>query len=130
MRLASSILGWSSRGRTALRKFRLGVAAGNSQQDLDFAVNERGLAELVFEHLHGASIDGFTFTVEETVPARRARLHIASAFGSPVIPTQIDISDELPWLPADEIDPVAMPIHRAYKVLNCELHPLIPLRSC
>lgn len=108
-------LGLVFKGGTALRKFRLG-AAGRFSTDLDFAVGEQGLAELVFERLHGASIDAFTFSVEQTVPARRALLHISSALGSPTIPARIDITHELPWLPADVIAPVVMPIHRAYTI--------------
>ena len=50
------------KGGTALRKFRLGNE-GRFSTDLDFAVEEHGLAE-------------------QTVPARRARLHIESLFGS------------------------------------------------
>lgn len=108
-------LGLVFKGGTALRKFRLG-AAGRFSTDLDFAVNEQGLAELVFERLHNASIDAFTFTVEPLVAARRARLHIVSALGSPTITARIDVAHELPWLPADVIAPVAMPIHRAYTI--------------
>ncbi len=112
-------LGLVFKGGTALRKFRLG-SAGRFSTDLDFAVAEQGLAELVFEHLHEASVEGFAFTVEQVVPARRARLHIASALGSPTIPARIDIAHELPWLPPDVISPIGLPIHRAYN---------IPLRS-
>jgi len=108
-------LGLVFKGGTALRKFRLGTA-GRFSTDLDFAVGERGLAELLFERLHDASVDGFTFTVEQLVPARRALLRIESAFGSPAIPARIDITHELPWLPPDLIDPVAMPVHRAYGI--------------
>ncbi len=108
-------LGLVFKGGTALRKFRLGMA-GRFSTDLDFAVGERGLAELLFERLHDASIDGFTFTVEELVPARRALLRIESAFGSPTIPARIDITHELPWLTPDLIDPIAMPVHRAYGI--------------
>lgn len=107
-------LGLVFKGGTALRKFRLG-SAGRFSTDLDFAVNDQDVAELVFEHLHNASIDGFSFVVEPLVPARRARLHLKSAFGSPLIPARIDISHELPWLKADLAEPVAMPIHRAYR---------------
>ena len=111
-------LGLVFKGGTALRKFRLGTA-GRFSTDLDFAVSEQGLAELVFEHLHGKSVDGFTFTVEPVVPARRARrarLLFTSALGSPTIPARIDVAYELPWLPAERIEPVAMPIHRAYAI--------------
>ncbi|TAM76688.1 hypothetical protein EPN44_05055 [bacterium] len=108
-------LGLVFKGGTALRKFRLG-SAGRFSTDLDFAVSEQGLAELVFEHLHGVSIDGFTFRVEPLVAARRARLQIESVLGSPTIPARIDIAYELPWIPAETIDPVVMPIHRAYSI--------------
>jgi len=108
-------LGLVFKGGTALRKFRLG-SAGRFSTDLDFAVNEQGLAELVFERLNEASIDGFEFTVEQIVPARRARLHIASPLGSPTIPARIDVSHELPWIPAELVAPIALPIHKAYSV--------------
>jgi predicted nucleotidyltransferase component of viral defense system len=101
------------KGGTALRKFRLG-SAGRFSTDLDFAVSEQGLAELVLERLDGASIDGFTFRVEPLVEARRALLHIESNLGSPRIPARIDIAQELPWIPAETIAPIPMPIHRAY----------------
>jgi predicted nucleotidyltransferase component of viral defense system len=108
-------LGLVFKGGTALRKFRLG-SAGRFSTDLDLAVEERGLAELVFERLDNASIDGFTFTVEQLVPARRARLHIKSALGSPAIPARVDIAHELPWLRAELAEPITMPIHRAYHI--------------
>ena len=108
-------LGLVFKGGTALRKFRLGTV-GRFSTDLDFAVGEQGLAELVFEHLHEASVDGFTFTVEPIVAARRARLHITSTLGSPRIPARIDVSYELPWMPAEIISPVSLPIHRAYSI--------------
>jgi predicted nucleotidyltransferase component of viral defense system len=73
-------LGLVFKGGTALRKFRLGNE-GRFSTDLDFAVDEPGLAELVFEHLDGVAIDGFSLRVEQTVAARRALLHIDSRFG-------------------------------------------------
>ncbi len=98
---------------TALRKFRLGNE-GRFSTDLDFAVGDRGLAELVFENLDGAAIDGFTFRVEQTVAARRALLHIESPFGSLTIPARVDVTHELPWLAPERLARVPMPIHRAY----------------
>lgn len=106
-------LGLVFKGGTALRKFRLGTE-GRFSTDLDFAVEEHGLAELVFEHLDGVAVDGFTFRIEQTVTARRARLHIESPFGSPTIPARIDVTHELPWLPPERRRPVPLPIHRGY----------------
>ena len=106
-------LGLVFKGGTALRKFRLGNE-GRFSTDLDFAVAEAGLAELIFEHLDGASVEGFNFRIEQTVPARRARLHIDSPFGAPAIPARIDVAQELPWLPPARLLPVPLPIHRAY----------------
>jgi predicted nucleotidyltransferase component of viral defense system len=108
-------LGLVFKGGTALRKFRLGNE-GRFSTDLDFAVEEAGLAELVFEHLDGASVYGFTFRVEQNVRARRARLHIDSPFGSPAIQARIDVTHELPWLAAERLRPIPLPIHRAYDV--------------
>ncbi len=106
-------LGLVFKGGTALRKFRLGNE-GRFSTDLDFAVAEAGLAELVFEHLDGATLGGFTFRVEQNVPKRRARMHIESALGAPTIQARIDIAHELPWLEPERLQPVPLPIHRAY----------------
>ncbi len=120
-------LGLVFKGGTALRKFRLG-SAGRFSTDLDFAVSEQGLAGLVLEHLHGASIDGFTFSVEPLVPARRALLRIESPLGSPAIPARIDIAHELPWIPAETIAPMTMPIHRAYS-MSLRATPVITIEE-
>jgi predicted nucleotidyltransferase component of viral defense system len=77
-------LGLVFKGGTALRKFRLGTR-GRFSTDLDLAVNEAGLADLVFETLNGARHGDFEFTVDQTVPGRRARLDITSSLGSPTI---------------------------------------------
>ena len=69
------------KGGTALRKFRLGNE-GRFSTDLDFAVDEPGLAELVMERLDGAAIEGFSFRVKQLVPGRRALLHIDSPCAS------------------------------------------------
>jgi len=108
-------LGLVFKGGTALRKFRLGIA-GRFSTDLDFAVPESSLAELVIEQLDGASVGGFDFAVDVLVPTRRARLHIRSQFGSPVIPARIDISHEPPWLKPEYLEPLAMPVHRFYGI--------------
>jgi len=112
-------LGLVFKGGTALRKFRLGNE-GRFSTDLDFAVQEHGLAELVFEHLDGAVVAGISFRVEQTVTARRARLHIESPFGAPMIPARIDVTHELPWLPPERRRPVPLPIHRAYDFAPAE----------
>jgi predicted nucleotidyltransferase component of viral defense system len=106
-------LGLVFKGGTALRKFRLGIE-GRFSTDLDFAVGEPGLAELVFENLDGAAIDGFTFRVRQTVAGRRALLHIESPFGSPTIPARVDVTHELPWLAPEWLAHTPLPIHRAY----------------
>ena len=97
-------LGLVFKGGTALRKSRLG-SEGRFSTDLDFAVEDEGLAELLFEHLDGVTIDGFTFRIEQTVPMRRARLHIEWAFGSPAIQARVDITHELPWLAPQRLRP-------------------------
>lgn len=120
-------LGLVFKGGTALRKFRLGNE-GRFSTDLDFAVAEHGLADLVFEHLDGAAVDGFIFRVEQTVPARRALLHIESPFGSPTIPGRIDVTHELPWLSPERRPPVPLPIHRAYDFTLAET-PVIAIEE-
>ncbi len=120
-------LGLVFKGGTALRKFRLG-SEGRFSTDLDFAVEDEGLAELVFEHLDGVTIDGFTFRIEQTVPMRRARLHIDSAFGSPAIQARVDITHELPWLAPQRLRPVPLPIHRAYDFTLAET-PVIAIEE-
>lgn len=120
-------LGLVFKGGTALRKFRLGNE-GRFSTDLDFAVEEEGLAELIFEHLDSTTIEGFSFRVEQTVPARRARLHIDSPFGAPAIPARIDVTYELPWLPPERLRPVPLPIHRSYGFTMAET-PVISIEE-
>lgn len=101
------------KGGTALRKFRAG-SSGRFSTDLDFAVAESGMAELVLETLHNAELDEFRFTVEILVAQRRAVLHMQTPFGVPVPPARIDIAHRLPWLAPDLLSPIASPIHRRY----------------
>jgi predicted nucleotidyltransferase component of viral defense system len=120
-------LGLVFKGGTALRKFRLGNE-GRFSTDLDFAVEEEGLAELIFEHLDGTTVDGFGFRVEQTVPGRRARLHIDSPFGAPAIPARIDVTYELPWLLPERLRPVPLPIHCSYGFTMAET-PVISIEE-
>jgi predicted nucleotidyltransferase component of viral defense system len=76
------------KGGTALRKFRAGNA-GRFSTDLDFAVPEPGLAELVLETLDRTQLDGFSFSIEIAVPQRRAALSV----GEPVWHTDDCCSD-------------------------------------
>jgi hypothetical protein len=101
------------KGGTALRKFRAGNA-GRFSTDLDFAVSEPGLAELVLETLDGSRLDDFEFSVEVTVEGRRANLGVTSPFGELGIGAGIDISPTLPWLQAELRSAILMPIHARY----------------
>lgn len=101
------------KGGTALRKFRAG-STGRFSTDLDFAVGEPGLAELVMETLHGADLDDFRFTVDVDVPQRRATLNMETPFGVPAPPARIDITCNLPWLQPEMLAPIALPIHARY----------------
>jgi uncharacterized protein len=82
--------GLAFKGGTALRKFRAGNE-GRFSTDLDFAVADEGVAQHVLHVLNGAELDGFRFSVTETVPARRARLYVDSPFGAATTAAGIDI---------------------------------------
>jgi predicted nucleotidyltransferase component of viral defense system len=101
------------KGGTAIRKFRAGNA-GRFSTDLDFAGADQTTAQLILDVLHDSELDGFQFTVEELNRHRRARLHIASPFGSPEIPARIDLSPKPAWLDPELLEPIALPIHDRY----------------
>jgi predicted nucleotidyltransferase component of viral defense system len=68
------------------------------------------------------------FRVEQMVPARRARLHIDSPFGSPTIQARIDITHQLPWRPPERLRAFPIPIHRAYDFTLAET-PVITIEE-
>lgn len=104
-------LGAVFKGGTALRKFRAGNA-GRFSTDLDFAGTDQPVAELLIETLDGASIAGFSLRIEALNEFRRSILHISTPFGEPEIPARIDCSTKAPWLPAEQLAPITLPIHR------------------
>ncbi len=106
-------LGAVLKGGTALRKFRAGNA-GRFSTDLDFAGTDQPVAELLLEALDGKALDGFAFRVEPLNKHRRSLLHISTPFGIPEIPARIDCSPRAPWLPAEVLSPVPLPIHNRY----------------
>jgi len=101
------------KGGTALRKCRAG-GQGRFSTDLDFAVRDAGLAELVFETLHGAELNGFRFEIDVDVPQRRGTLRMMTPFGSATPPGRIDITHFLPWIPCEQLPLVSLPIHERY----------------
>lgn len=105
--------GLAFKGGTALRKFRAGNE-GRFSTDLDFAVAEEDAARHVMKVLNGAEVDGFRFRVEESVPARRARLYVDSPFGPVAIAAGIDINSKALWLEPERLELVTLPIHKQY----------------
>lgn len=103
------------KGGTSLRKYRAGNA-GRFSTDLDFSVAEADVAEMILEYLHGATLGGFTFEVEVLNERRRSLLGMSNAsLGPPPnIPARIDIAHARLWLAADVLEPVPLPVHRAY----------------
>lgn len=105
--------GVAFKGGTALRKFRAGNE-GRFSTDLDFAVEDEGVARNLLHVLDGAELDGFRFRIEEIVPARRARLHIDTPFGVVAIAARVDINSKPLWLEPERLAPVTLPIHKQY----------------
>lgn len=101
------------KGGTALRKCRAG-GQGRFSTDLDLAVREAGLAELVFETLHGAELNGFRFEIDVVVPQRRGTLRMTTPFGEATPPGRVDVTHYLPWIPCERLPLVPLPIHQRY----------------
>lgn len=107
-------LGLVFKGGTALRKYRAGHS-GRFSTDLDFAAPEPGVGAILFEALHDAELHGVRFSVEEVTPDKRARLRVETPLGSPSIPAKLEVSTRAVWLPAAALEPVLMPVHKAYE---------------
>lgn len=107
-------MGLTLKGGTALRKFRAGTL-GRFSTDLDFATNERDLADLLFETLNGAELHRVAFAVEVVTPGVRGRLGVETPLGSPQIESRIEVTPRAPWLAPEHLTPVLMPVHRGYE---------------
>lgn len=107
-------LGLVFKGGTALRKYRAG-STGRFSTDLDFSAPEAGVATLVFEALAGAQLHDVRFAIEEVTPDSRALLRTTTPLGSPTIPAKLEVSTRAVWLPASELEPVPMAVHKAYE---------------
>src|SRR6202011_400855 len=103
------------KGGTAIRKFHAGVQ-GRFSTDLDFAVPDDDVAAHIIETLDGAHLDGFSFSVEQIVEYRRARLNIDNAAlgGRPVIAARIDMQPRTPWLRPELLRPLHLAAHAFY----------------
>ena len=107
-------MGLTFKGGTALRKYRVG-AAGRFSTDLDFAANEEGLGDLIFEAVDGAVLFGIRFAIEVDTPGRRGILAVQTPLGVPHIPAKIDVTMHKPWIGPERLMPVPIPVHQAYE---------------
>ena len=107
-------LGLTFKGGTALRKYLVGTA-GRFSTDLDFAAEEEGIGDLLFETLDGKELYDVRFSIEIDTPGRRGRLNIISPLGSPEIDAKIEVTMRAPWLSPQWTDPVPIPVHKAYE---------------
>ena len=67
-------MGLTFKGGTALRKYLVGTA-GRFSIDLDFAAEEEGIGDLLFETLDGKELYDVRFSIEIDTPGRRGRLN-------------------------------------------------------
>lgn len=107
-------LGLVFKGGTALRKYRAGVQ-GRFSTDLDFATDDKDVVELLFEALDGAVIHDVSLSIETVTPGVRARLGVETPLGSPQIDARVEVTPRSPWLEAEVLAPVTMPVHTAYE---------------
>ena len=107
-------LGLTLKGETALRKFRIGNQ-GRFSTDLDFAVTEATVGELVFTELDGVSVHEVRFDVEVLDEVRRGRLHIETPLGRPQVDARIEIRIRAPWLRPEIIPPIPLAVHDGYE---------------
>ncbi len=107
-------LGLTFKGGTALRKFRMGHQ-GRFSKDLDFAANEEGLGDLLFEQLHGASLYEVVFRAEVITPDRRALFHVETPLGSPQVDARIEVIPRAPWLLKEVREPIHLFVHQGYE---------------
>lgn len=107
-------MGLTFKGGTALRKYRVG-SAGRFSTDLDFSADEEGLGELLMDSLDGAELFDVRFSIEIDTPGRRGGLNITTPLGVPRIGAKIDVSLHKPWLEPEWLDPLTIPVHKAYE---------------
>lgn len=107
-------MGLTFKGGTALRKYRVG-SSGRFSTDLDFAAEEEGIGDLLFEVLDGNELYDVRFSIEIDAPGRRGRLNIDSPLGSPEIDAKIEATTRAPWLSPHWADPISIPVHNAYE---------------
>lgn len=120
-------LGLTFKGGTALRKYRAG-STGRFLTDLDFAIEDPDLGEMVMETLDGAELYDVAFSVEVVTPGRRARLHVETPLGSPQIDAKLDISRPGVWLTPELREPISLPVHKGYEFEPVSL-PLMTLEE-
>jgi predicted nucleotidyltransferase component of viral defense system len=117
-------MGLTFKGGTALRKYRAG-SSGRFSTDLDFAANEEGLGELLFEAINGAELFDVRFAIEVETPGRRGILNVQTPLGVPRIPAKIDVSMHKPWIGPEGLDPVPIPVHQAYEFVPVKVPVMV-----
>ena len=120
-------LGLTLKGGTALRKFRMGNQ-GRFSTDLDFAPEESGIGDVLFEELNGASLYDVRFQVEVVTPGRRALLRVDTPLGSPHADARIEVSARPPWRIPDVRKPVPVFVHEGYEFVPTEV-PVLALEE-
>lgn len=120
-------LGLTFKGGTALRKYRAG-STGRFSTDLDFAVEDPDLGEMVMETLDGAELHDVRFSVDVATPGRRGKLHVETPLGSPQIDAKLDIGRRGVWLTPEIREPIPLPVHRGYEFEPVSL-PLMTLEE-
>lgn len=106
-------LGVVLKGGTSLRKFRAGNA-GRFSTDLDFVTPDADTGEFLLDTLDGGEIEGVTFRILDRT-ALRGKLDIGTPLGPPNIPAKIEITPRKLWLPCNELEPIALPVHNGYE---------------
>ncbi|WP_420608864.1 nucleotidyl transferase AbiEii/AbiGii toxin family protein [Candidatus Poriferisodalis sp.] len=101
------------KGGTSLRKLRAGNA-GRFSTDLDFAAPDAETAALVLDTLDNATTHDVAFRIGERGPMR-GHLEIDTPLGRPAIASRIEVSARPLWLPAEDLTPVALPVHSGYE---------------
>ncbi len=101
------------KGGTSLRKFRAGNS-GRFSTDLDFAVPDVDVADLLFDLVDGAAFEGVHFSLGNR-SGLRANLRIDTDLGRPEVDAKIEASVRPIWLPTETLDPISLPVHRGYE---------------
>lgn len=114
------------KGGTSLRKCRLG-GAGRFSTDLDFVAPSDDKVLEVCEAIHGASISGFSYSLQETRgDGRHWDLRVDHAeLGQPDIPASVEFARRALVLPSERLEFVKVKVHRHY---DLEL-PALPVIS-